>query len=112
MRGNLDKESSREVNLFCVSVLMHWIFFFFFAFHCTIFRYKVVWNKSWNLVLNVQNNETTGVLYISMKPMKNLHSVMSFSQISVVMLQSDPAVSHFADVTLNGKHDTLHLHST
>ena len=111
MRGNLDKESSREVNLFCVSVLMHWIFFFF-AFHGTIFRYKVVWNKSWNLFLNVQNNEMTGVLYISMKHMKKLHSVTSFSQISVVMLQSDPAVSRFADVTLNGKYDTLHLHST
>lgn len=77
----MDKESSRKVNLFCVSVLMHWIFFFFFAFHCTIFRYKVVWNKSWNLVLNVQNNETTGVLYISMKHMKTLLSYELFTNI-------------------------------
>ena len=68
MRGNLHKESSKEVSLcVCVSfnTLEVFFFFFFFVFHCTIFRYEVAWNKSWSSFLNVQNNEMTGILYIS-----------------------------------------------
>lgn len=43
--------------------------------------------------------------------MKLLHSVTSFSQLSVAMLQSDPAVSEFVDLTLNVTYDPLHLHN-
>ena len=66
MRGNLHKESSKEVNLcVCVSFNALEYYYYYFVLHCNIFRYEVAWNKSWNLFLTVQNNEMTGVLYIS-----------------------------------------------
>ena len=112
--GICRRKAAKKVVFVCVSVLMHWsIFFFFLVFHCTIFRYEVAWNKSWSLFLNVQNNEMTGVLYISItlpNTWKSYTQLWAFHK-SVIIYLSDPSVSDFAGETLKVKNDILHLHS-
>lgn len=51
-------------------------------------------------------------LYHVAKHVKILVSTICFSRMSTAMLQSDPALSVFAVLTLNVKYDALHLYST